>query len=82
MLSFGVKVATAICGSVGVLLLAAVGYVAGAEQSATAKAGINAVVNLVPFVLGLISIIPMFWYKLTPDNIAAIRADIDARSKK
>lgn len=82
MLSFGVKVATAICGSVGVLLLAAVGYVAGAEQSAAAKAGINAVVNLVPFVLGLISIIPMFWYKLTPDNIAAIRADIDARSKK
>lgn len=32
MLSFGAKISTALCGSVGVLLLAAVGYVAGAEQ--------------------------------------------------
>lgn len=78
MLSFGVKVATALCGSVGVLLLAAVGYVAGAEQTEAAKAGINAVVNLVPFVLGLISIVPLFWYKLTPAKVSEIRADLDA----
>ncbi len=78
MLSFGVKVATALCGSAGVLLLAAAGYVAGAEQTVAAKAGINVVVNLIPLVLGLISIVPMFWYRLTPEKISEIRSDLDA----
>jgi Na+/melibiose symporter-like transporter len=78
MLSLGVKLSTAICGSVGVLLLAAVGYVAGAEQSAATQQGINAVVNLVPMVVGLVSIVPMFWYKLSEKRVAEIRADLDA----
>lgn len=77
MLSFGVKVATAICGSVGVLLLSAVGYVPNAEQTEAAKTGINMVVNLLPAVIGFISIIPMFFYKLTPKKVAEIRADLD-----
>lgn len=78
MLSLGVKLSTAICGSAGVLLLAAVGYVAGAEQSAATQQGINAVVNLIPMVIGILSIIPMLWYKLDPKKIAEIRADLDA----
>jgi sugar (glycoside-pentoside-hexuronide) transporter len=78
MLSLGVKLSTAICGSVGVLLLAAVGYVAGAEQSAATQQGINAVVNLIPMVVGLLSIVPMFWYKLSEKRVAEIRADLDA----
>ena len=48
MLSFGVKLATALCGSVGVLLLAAVGYVPNADQTEAARQGINAVVNCFP----------------------------------
>jgi sugar (glycoside-pentoside-hexuronide) transporter len=77
MLSFGVKIATALCGSVGILLLDAVGYVPNAEQTEAARQGINAVVNLLPFILGLISLIPMFFYKLTPDRVEEIRNDLE-----
>lgn len=78
MLSLGVKISTAICGSAGVLLLAAVGYVAGAEQTEAAKTGINAVVNLLPALIGAISLIPLIFYKLTPKRVSEIRADLDA----
>ncbi|MDO4621491.1 MAG: glycoside-pentoside-hexuronide (GPH):cation symporter [Eubacteriales bacterium] len=77
MLSFGVKISTAISGSAGVLLLAAAGYVAGAEQTPAAKQGINIVVNLVPLVLVFISIVPLFFYKLNDKKVAEIRADLD-----
>lgn len=77
MLSFGVKIATAVCGSAGVLLLSAVGYVPNAEQTEAARQGINIVVNLVPFVLGLLSILPMLFYKLTPKRVEEIREDLE-----
>ena len=41
------------------------------------RKGINAVVNLLPFVLGLISLIPMFFYKLTPNKVEEIRTDLE-----
>ncbi|MCI9155077.1 MAG: MFS transporter, partial [Ruminococcus sp.] len=78
MLSFGVKLATALCGSAGVLLLAAVGYVPNADQTEAARQGINAVVNLLPFVIGVISLIPMLFYKLDAKKVSEIRADLDA----
>ena len=78
MLSFGVKISTALCGAAGVLLLSAAGYVPNAEQTEAAKAGINAVVNLIPLVIGLLSCVPMLFYKLTPGRVAEIRADLDA----
>lgn len=77
MLSFGVKISTAICGSAGVLLLSAAGYVAGAEQTEAAKAGINLVVNIIPAAIAVLSIIPLFFYKLTPKRVAEIREDLD-----
>ena len=78
MLSFGVKLATALCGSVGVLLLAAVGYVPNADQTEATRQGINAVVNLLPFVIGVVSLIPMLFYKLDAKRVSEIRADLDA----
>lgn len=78
MLSFGVKISTAICGSVGVLLLAAVGYVAGAEQTDATKTGINIVVNLIPMVIAILSMIPLIFYKLSPKKVKEIREDLDA----
>lgn len=63
-MGFGVKLATAITGSVTVLLLAKVGYVPNADQTETAKMGINALVNLFPAAVMLLSIIPLFFYKL------------------
>lgn len=76
-LSFGVKLSTAISGSAGVLLLAATGYVAGAEQTAAAQSGINAIVNLLPAVLCIVACIPMFFYKLNPKKVSEIRDDLD-----
>ena len=63
-MGFGVKLATAITGSVTVLLLAKVGYVPNAEQTESAKMGINALVNLFPAAVMLLSIIPLFFYRL------------------
>ena len=60
------------------LLLSAAGYVAGAEQTEAAKTGINVVVNLLPLIIAVISMIPLFFYKLTPLKVAEIRADLDA----
>lgn len=51
---------------------------AGAEQSEATKQGINLVVNMLPMVVGWISIIPMFFYKLTPKKVEEIRTDLDA----
>ncbi|MBE5910282.1 MFS transporter [Pseudobutyrivibrio sp.] len=77
MLSFGVKIATAVCGAAGILLLDAVGYVPNAEQTEAARQGINAVVNLIPFVIGVLSLVPMIWYKLTPEKVEEIRTDLE-----
>ena len=78
MLSFGVKLSTAISGSAGVLLLSAAGYVANAEQTPAAQQGINIVVNLVPLIVAALSIVPLLFYKLTPKKVEEIRADLDA----
>lgn len=76
MLSFGVKLSTAISGSVGVLLLSAAGYVANAEQTPATQQGINIVVNLIPIIVCISSLIPLWFYKLTPKKVEEIRADL------
>ena len=63
-MSFAIKLASAITGSLSIWLLAATGYVAGAQQSASAMTGINVIVNLIPALLQLVGIIPLIWYKL------------------
>ena len=77
MLSFGVKLATAVCAPV-VLLLEAVGYVPNVEQAASTKMGINFMVNMLPAILAIVSIIPLFWYKLSDKRVKEIRADLEA----
>ena len=77
-LSLAVKASTALCGVMGVQMLSAVGYVANAQQTSSTTNGINFVVNIIPAICGVISLIPLFFYKLTEDRVAAIRADLDA----
>jgi sugar (glycoside-pentoside-hexuronide) transporter len=77
-LSFGVKLATAFVGSIGVLLLSAVGYVPNAAQTPAACRGINIVVNIIPAVIGVLSMVPLFWYKLDDKRVSEIRADLEA----
>lgn len=81
-LSLSVKAATAFCGVAGVQMLALVGYVANAEQSASTMQGINFVVNIIPAICGTISLIPLFMYKLTEDRVAEIRGELDEREKE
>ena len=81
MLSFGVKLATAICAPV-ILLLEAVGYVPNVEQTASAKMGINFMVNMLPAILALVSCIPLIWYKLSDKRVAEIREDLEAGKHK
>ncbi len=76
MLSFGVKLATALCAPVTVLIKA-VGYVPNVEQTA-AKVSINFMVNILPAILAIVSLIPVFLYKLNDKRVAEIRADLDA----
>ncbi len=77
MLSFGVKLATALCAPV-VMLIEAVGYVPNVEQTAATKTGINFMVNILPAILAIVSLIPVFLYKLNEKKVAEIRADLDA----
>lgn len=81
-MSFGVKLATAVGGSATVLLLAATGYVPNAEQTEAVKTGINAIVNLFPAVCIIISMIPLFWYKLDKKMMDKIRVELDERNAK
>lgn len=62
--SFSVKLGNAIAGSLGIVLLGAVGYVANATQTAGTKLGMNMVINLMPAVLFLIAIIPFAMIKM------------------
>ena len=77
MLSFGVKLATAICAPV-VLLLEAVGYVPNVEQAASTKLGINFMVNMLPAIIAIISCLPLIFYKLSDKRVSEIRADLEA----
>lgn len=81
LMSFGVKLSTALIGSVGVLLLAATGYVANAQQTPEAIRGINMIVNLLPAIILGISLIPMIFYKLDNKKMEEIQLALEERRK-
>jgi Na+/melibiose symporter-like transporter len=76
MLSFGVKLATALCAPV-VILLEMVGYVPNVEQTEAAKAGINFMVNMLPAIIAVISCVPLIFYKLDDKRVSEIRSDLE-----
>lgn len=82
MVSSMVKLATAICGAGGILLLAATGYQAGAGQTESAKVGINALVNLLPTALYVLSILPVFFYKISRKLITKINSELKVRNNQ
>lgn len=75
-ITFAVKLASALVGAVGVVLLVKFGYVAGAEQTEAAKAGINTVVNIIPAVCAAVGLIPLFFYKLSNKKMAEISQEL------
>lgn len=64
-LSFASKLGNAFGGSVGVVLLGAVGYVANAEQTTSVKYAMSGVVNLAPMAMYLIALIPLLMIRMT-----------------
>lgn len=75
-LTLGVKIATALVGAGGAVLLSVIGYVPNQEQTEVAKTGINFIVNVLPAILIAISIIPLFWYKLDNKEMEKIKAQL------
>ena len=79
IMSFGVKLATAITGAIGAPLLAAVGYVANQAQAPGTVTAINAIVNLAPAVMLVIAMLPLAKYKLDQKTMDQVTADLIVR---
>lgn len=80
MITVAVSIATAVTGSIGALLLQATGYVANQAQSVATQTGINAIVNLVPAAVTLVSTILLLFYKLDQKTVDQIAIDLKKRS--
>lgn len=71
------KLGTAIGSSCGILVMAAFGYVANAQQTPEAQHGINLTVNLLPAILFIVAAgIAMIFWKLTDEEANDIRAKL------
>lgn len=76
------KVGNAIGGSIGVLLLAAFGYVANAEQTVEAMNGINIVVNLIPAVLFILGAAACLLWDMSDKDADEIREKLKAKNNQ
>lgn len=75
------KVGNAFGGSIGVMLMAAFGYAAGADITASAQHGINMAANLVPGIFFIIAgLLPLIFWKMTDKEADEIREQITARN--
>lgn len=76
------KLGNAIGASVGVLLLAAFGYVANAQQTPETLHGINMVVNLMPAIIFFLTAIFAFTWRLKDSEADEVRAKLHERKNK
>ncbi|GLW29093.1 putative glucitol transport protein GutA [Actinoplanes regularis] len=77
---FKTKVASALGASLGLALLAAFGYVAGARQSTTTLDGLHATMTIVPGVIGALAAIPLIWYRLDEQRHAELVRELEEQS--
>lgn len=76
------KLGTAVGSSGGILVMAAFGYVANAEQTEAAKAGINFTVNLLPAILFLVAAVcALLLWKLKDSEADEIREKLYNKNK-
>lgn len=75
-ISLSTKIAMTIIGVLSVSALASVGYIANQTQTPEALRGINAVVNLIPGILFILSVIPLFFYDLTKEKCRNIANEL------
>ena len=80
LMSFGVKLAQALTGAIGAPLLVAVGYVANQAQTPGTVTAINAIINIVPACILVISLLPViFGYKLDAKMMDKITTELVER---
>ena len=85
-ISFATKLGNAIGGSIGIILLGAVGFVANTDLSASVITKMNAVINLGPAFMFLLSIIPFGFITMTnkrgKENEETIRTRMEQTKKE
>lgn len=64
-IGFSTKIANAIGGSIGIIALGAVGFVANADMAPEVLSKVNAVINFMPAALFLLAIIPFMMIRMT-----------------
>ena len=74
--SLATKFGNAVGAAVGVLLLGVFGYVANAEQTPEAMAGINTVVNLIPAILFFLAALACLLWNMSDKDADDIRAKL------
>ncbi len=82
VVSLATKFGSAFGVSVGLIIMGAFGYVAHAEQTQEAMTGINVASNLLPAILYLVALIPLFMYPLNSEKNAEIRQRLMAKNSK
>lgn len=76
------KMGNAFGGSIGVMLMAAFGYVAGGQITASTQQGINMAANLVPgFCFIVAGLLPLIFWKMTDKEADDIREKISNRNE-
>lgn len=79
--SLATKFGSAFGASIGIMIMSAMGYVANAEQSASALKGINIAVNIFPAVTFFIAMIIWLCYPITTKKAGEIRAELEKKEK-
>jgi len=78
-ITFGVKLAMAIGGALGALLIGFTGYVSGADLTMEVRTNISLVVNIVPAVFFALSAVPALLYKLDNKEMERIQKENSAK---
>ena len=76
------KLGNAIGGAAGVVLLAAFGYVANAQQTPETMQGINIVVNLVPAILYFLATLALLLWTMSDKEADEIREKLAGRRRQ
>ena len=78
-LNLFLKIASAVGASIGLAIMAAMGYVANQGQTPQAMTGINIATNLLPAIFIALAIIPFLFFNLNQKKIEGNRAILEER---
>lgn len=78
-MTFGVKVALALGGSLGVLAIGTTGFVPNVDPTMAVRNNISFVVNIVPAIIMLVALLALIPYKLNNKEVARIQKENAAK---